>query len=155
VVGIDPGIGRDLALPGKPDHVRRRRVSGRGAGAAFERSLQLPDRRIARTADGLEREAGARFAAVAHHLQPAISAIEALRDRWRRLRRAAEAFHLFRPQQTFGGVRLADGFFGLFARVPRADPRAPDAIAKNPLSTAASHRAISPAFALTRNPTTN
>ena len=48
---MDPGIGRDLPLPGQPDQVHRRRVARRGAGSAFQRCLQLPDRRLARPAD--------------------------------------------------------------------------------------------------------
>jgi hypothetical protein len=79
---------------------------------------------------------------VAHHLQPAITPAEALRDRRRGLRGSAEPFHLLRPQQTFGGVGLADRLPGLFARMPRTDPRAPDAIVKNSLSAAASHRVV-------------
>ena len=152
---MNPGVRGDLPLLRKPDHVHPGRASGRLARAAFERRFQLPDRRIARPADRVERQAGARFAAMAHHLQPAISAIEALPDGGRGLRGSAKAFHLFRPQQAFGSVRLADRFAGRFARMLRADPRAPDAIAKNSLSAAASHRAISAVFAGPRNTTSN
>ena len=34
-----------------------------------------------------------------------------LRDRRRRLRGPAEAFHLFRPEETLGSLRLTGGFF--------------------------------------------
>ena len=152
---MNPSVRRNLPLFGKPDHVHRRRVSGRLARAAFERRFQFPDRRIARPPDRVERQAGARFAAMAHHLQPAISAIEALCDRGRRLRGSDKAFHLFRPQQAFGGVRLTHRLPGFFACMLRADPRAPDAIAKDSLSAAASHWAISPAFAEPRNTTSS
>jgi hypothetical protein len=47
-----------------------------------------------------------------------------------------------KPSICSGGVRLTDRLLGLFARVLRVDPRTPDAITKNPLSAAASHRAI-------------
>jgi len=65
-----------------------------------------------------------------------------LRDRRRWLRRTAEAFHLLRPQQAFGSVRRAGRIPGVFARMLRTYPRAPDAIAKDPLSVAASHPII-------------
>jgi hypothetical protein len=148
IVGMHPGIRRDLPLLGQPDHMHRRRVAGRLAGPAFERRFQLPDRRIARPADRIERKAGAGFAAMTHDLEPAIAAIEALRDRGRWLRGAAETFHLFGPQQTFGGVGLTDRLAGLRPRTLGADPRAPDAIAKNPLSAAASHRRCQPVPAI-------
>jgi len=48
---------------------------------------------IPRPTYGVEWKAGARLAALAHDLKPA--AVKALRDRRGRLRRPAEAFHLF------------------------------------------------------------
>jgi hypothetical protein len=87
-------------------------------------SLELPDRGVPRPANGVERQAGARLATLAHHLQPAVAAVETLSDRWGRLRGATEAFHLFGPQQTLGGVSLTGGFPGALAGMLRADPRA-------------------------------
>jgi len=47
--------------------------------------------------DVFERDAGFGFTAMAFDLWPPIAAVEALRDRWRRLRRPAIGFHLDRP----------------------------------------------------------
>jgi hypothetical protein len=58
------------------------------------------------------------------------------------LGRTAETFHLFRPQQALGGVRLPDRLLSRLARVTHADPRTANAIAKNPISASASHRTI-------------
>ena len=110
-----PDIRRDRLLLGQPDHVHRRPIARRPAGSAAERAFQFPDRRLAGAEDGVERKAGAGFAALAHHLEPAIAAIEALRDGRRGLRGAAKAFHLFRPQQAFRSVGFARGLGGLCA----------------------------------------
>jgi hypothetical protein len=88
---MHPGVRRDLALLRQLDHVHRRRVSPRPARSAFQRCLKFPDRRIARTPDRIERQADAGLAPLAHDLKPAVTAIEALRDRRRRLRWSAEA----------------------------------------------------------------
>jgi hypothetical protein len=45
-----------------------------------DRRLKFPDRGIARMADGVERQAGPRLAAVAHDLKPAVTAIQVLAD---------------------------------------------------------------------------
>jgi hypothetical protein len=45
---------------------------------AFQRSFQLPYRRIPRPADGIKRQARPRLAAIALHLEPAQAAVEAL-----------------------------------------------------------------------------
>jgi hypothetical protein len=74
---MHPKIRRDLALHRQLDHVNRRRMSKRTARPAFQRRLKFPDRRIARTADMFKRNAGACFAAVAFHLQPAVCVLEA------------------------------------------------------------------------------
>jgi hypothetical protein len=60
----------------------------RSARSAFQRRLEFPNRSVARAADRIQRQTGSRFAASAHDLEPAIAAVEALRDRRRRLRRA-------------------------------------------------------------------
>jgi hypothetical protein len=80
IIGMHPDVRRDLPLPRELDHVHRRRVSVRSARSAFQRRLQFPDRRILRPADSVERKAGARLTAFAHDLEPAVAAVEALRD---------------------------------------------------------------------------
>jgi hypothetical protein len=85
--------------------------------------------------------------------KPAIAAVEALRDGRGRLRRAAEALHLFRPEQAFGGVGVAGGFLRLSARVIGADPRAPDPVTENPPSRWSAHPAITAALAAAGNAT--
>jgi hypothetical protein len=74
-----PDIRRDRLLLRQPDHVDRSPVARRPAGSASERAFQFPDRRIAGAADGVERKAGAGFAAFAHDLELAVTAVEALR----------------------------------------------------------------------------
>ena len=120
---MNPGVRGDLPLIRKPDHVHRGRVSGRLARAAFERRFQLPDRRIARPADRVEPQAGARFAAMAHHLQPAISAIEALRDRRRRLGRAANEGQRELTMMRWG-MPNPPQFSGISRRISRVPDRA-------------------------------
>jgi hypothetical protein len=123
----------------------------RPAGAALQRGFQLPDRRPGRAAYAIQRHAGTRLAGVAHHLQPAITGIEPLRDCRRWLRRTTEPLHLRRPQQPLGSVRLAGRLLSPFAGTLQADPGAPDAIAKNAKSAAASHVPISSALGRFRN----
>src|ERR1700752_5395323 len=94
ILGVNPVIGGDFLLLGEANHLHPRRIPGRPACATFERGLQLPDRRVARPADGFQRKAGTCFAALAFDLQPTIAGVEALRDRGRRLRRPAIALHL-------------------------------------------------------------
>ncbi len=81
----------------------------------FQRSLQLPERRVARSADGVERQTRPRLAAIALDLQPAQSAVNALPDRRRRLRGLAVAFHADRPCLRLRAVGRAGGFPGGFA----------------------------------------
>src|ERR1700754_1556423 len=94
-VGVHPLVWRDLLRRCELDHVHRRGVTPLSAGPAFQRGLKLPDRRVPRPADGIERQACPRLAAVALDLQPAQAAVEALR---RRLRWSAVAFHLDGPR---------------------------------------------------------
>src|ERR1700730_17956079 len=93
-----------------------------------------------------KRDAGAVFAAVAFHLQPAVTAVEALCDCRRWLRRTAKALHLFRPEQALGGVRLTGGFPSPLTRMYSTDFRAADPITKNAPSRWAAHRAITAAL---------
>ncbi len=151
VFGMNPGVGRNLPLFRKPDHLHPWRIARRPAGAAFERGFQFPDRGIARPANGVQCEARACFAALALDLQPSIAGIETLGDCRRRLRGPAIALHLLRPEQTFGGISFSDRLLGPLARLVRTDPCAVDAIAKNSLSIAACHLGISPAFGGPRN----
>ena len=87
-VRMYPQIRRDLARLGQLDHVHRRRIAAPPARPALQRGLELPERRVARPADRVERQACAGLAAVAFHFEPAEPAMEALRDRRRRLRRS-------------------------------------------------------------------
>jgi hypothetical protein len=95
-----------------------------------------------------KRNAGACFAAVAFHLQPAVTAVQALCDCRRWLRWAAEPFHLFRPEQAFRGVRLTGGFPRPLTRMYGTDFRAADPITKNAPSRWPAHGAITAALAL-------
>ena len=142
MVRMHPNVRRDLALFGQPDHVHRRSVSRRSARSAFQRRLEFPNRSVARAPDRIQRQTGSRFAAFAHDLEPAIAAVEALRDGRRWLRRAAETFHPFRPQMTLRGVRLARGLQSALASVSCLDFGAPDPITENPPSVLSAHRAI-------------
>ena len=69
---MNPDVGRDLPLLGQLDHVNWRRVSVFLARPAFQRRLQFPDRRMART-DRIERQARAGPAAIAFDLEPAVA----------------------------------------------------------------------------------
>jgi hypothetical protein len=82
---------RDLLRLGQPDHVDRRRVTPLPARPAFQRGLQLPDRRVGRTPDRVERKAEARLAPEAFDLEPAEAAVQTLTDCRRRLRWSAIA----------------------------------------------------------------
>ena len=86
---MHPNAGHGLPLGREPDHVHRRAVSRRPARSAFQRGLKFPHRRVVLPADVFKRNARLGFAATAFDLQPAAAAIEALRDRRRRLRGAA------------------------------------------------------------------
>ena len=87
---MTPDVRCDLPLLGQLDHV----TGGAPflARAAFQRRFKFPDRRIARTPDRIERQARAGLAAMAFNFKPAVSAIETLRDGWRRLRWPTIAF---------------------------------------------------------------
>jgi hypothetical protein len=148
-----PRVRRDFTLLRELDHMHGRRMSGCPARPAFQRRLKFPDRRIARASDGIERQTGARLTTLALDLKPAVAAVEALRDGRRGLGRAAEAFHLFRPQQTLGGIGLTGGFLGPLAGMLGTDFRAPHPITKNAPSGWSAHRDITAALAAAGNAT--
>src|SRR3954470_18061148 len=93
IVGMYPTIGRNFPLLRQLDHVYGRLVALGTAGPAPERGFELPDRRVARTPNGIERNARASLAALAFDFQPTVTAVQALGYCRRRLRRTAEAFH--------------------------------------------------------------
>ena len=123
-VRMHPKVRRNLARLRQLDHVHGWSVAAFPARSAFQRCFELPQRRVAWPADGIERQARSRVAAVALNLQPAEPAIEALRNRRRRLRRPATAFHPDRSRFGFGAVGFAKGLDRRFPRVLGADPRA-------------------------------
>jgi hypothetical protein len=65
----------------------------RAARPAFQRGFELPDRGIPRPPYRIEGKAGASLTAIAFHFEPAETAVQALRDRGRRLRGPAVSFH--------------------------------------------------------------
>jgi len=73
IIRMHPNVGHGLPLGREPDHVHRRGVSRRPARSAFQRGLKFPDRRVARPADVLKRNAGPRFRSdYTFDLQPAV-----------------------------------------------------------------------------------
>src|SRR5258708_9750322 len=66
------------------------------------------------------------FTAIALDLEPSQAAVEALADRWRRLRRATVPFHPDRPCFRLGAVGLTGGLLRGFARSLRPYFRADD-----------------------------
>jgi hypothetical protein len=120
---------------------------------AFQRRLKFPDWCVARPPDSIKRQADARLAALAHDLQPAVTAIEALSDRRRWLSGPAKALHLFRPEQALSGVSFARGFPRPLTRMFGADLRAPDPITKDAPSRWSAHWAITAALAAVGNAT--
>ncbi len=90
---MHPEVRRDLARLGQLDHAHRRRVAAFSARSAFQRRFKLPDRRVVRPADGIKRNAGAGFTAIAFDIEPAEPATQALSDGRRRLRRPTVALH--------------------------------------------------------------
>src|SRR5258705_6870649 len=149
---MHPEIRRDLPRLGQLDHVHRRHVAALAAGPAFQRRFEFPDRRIAGTADGVERKARAGLAAVALDLEPAEPAIEALPDGRRWLRRPAKTLHADRPGFGFGAVGRANGLFGGLPRALGADLRAPDPAAIDGFAGLCTHgRGITAALAGARN----
>jgi hypothetical protein len=108
---MHPNIRQGLPFFREPNHVGRRRVVLRSARSAFQCCLKFPNRYVPRPADMLKRNAGLGFAATTFHLQPAVTAIEALSDR---RRRPAISFHADRPCFGLGAIGFADRL-GAFA----------------------------------------
>ena len=98
LIRMDPLVRRDLPRSRQLDHPHRRRHPALLARPALQRRLQLPDRRIPRPADRIERQACSGLAAIAFDLKPAKPAIEALRNGRRGLRRPAISLHADRPR---------------------------------------------------------
>jgi hypothetical protein len=107
LIRMYPLVGRDLPRLGQLDHVDRRSVATLPTGPTFERRFQLPQRRVAWPADGIQRQARARLAPIALHFQPAETAVEALADGRRGLRRATIALHPQRPCRARASARSA------------------------------------------------
>src|SRR5437016_3089683 len=151
---MHPEIGRDLARFRQLDHVHRRRVAAVAARPAFQRRFEFPDRRLARPADGIERQARAGLAALALDLEPAKPAIEALPDGRRWLRRPAITLHADRPGFGFRAIGFADGFPGGKPCALGADFRAADPAAIDGAAGFRAHgRGITAALAAERNAT--
>jgi hypothetical protein len=83
LIRMHPLIRRNLPLLGQLDHPNRRLVTARAAGPASERRLQLPDRRVTRPADSIQRRARPRLASAAFdlHHQLGIDRSLAMADR--------------------------------------------------------------------------
>jgi hypothetical protein len=118
---MDPRLGCNLPLVRKLDHVYGRRLAAFLTRSAFQRRFKLPDRRIPRTAYGIERKAGPGLTALTLDLEPAQPTIEALRDRWGWLHRPAVPLHPDRPGFGLGAIGFANRFLRLFAGVLSAD----------------------------------
>jgi hypothetical protein len=97
LIRMNPPVRSNLSLLGQHDHAHWRLVTARAARPASEGRLQLPDRRITRPADCIQGQARPRLASAAFDLQPAVTAVQALADRWRRLRWASIALHADGP----------------------------------------------------------
>src|SRR5258708_25429479 len=87
---------------------------------------KLPDGRMPGRADCTYWQAGAGLTAIALDLEPSEAAVEALADRWRRLRRATVPFHPDRPCFRLGAVGLTGSLLRGFARSLRPYFRADD-----------------------------
>jgi hypothetical protein len=93
LIRMHPNVGRNLPLLGQPDHVHGRCILPLPARSALQRGLELPDRRIPRAPERLQRNTGLGLAPMALDLEEAITAVEALGDRRRRLGGATKAIH--------------------------------------------------------------
>ncbi len=67
---MHPHVRCNFLSLGQLDHVHGRLVATRPAGSASERTFKFPDRRIARAPDGIKRDAGTGFTAVAFDFHP-------------------------------------------------------------------------------------
>jgi hypothetical protein len=106
-------------------------------------SAPLPASRSAYpVAGGWHRAEGSPASCNALHLEPAETAIQALCDRRRWLRRSTVPLHPNRPCLSLGAVGLADGLLGGFAGVRSADLRAPDGAAVDRLARFGAHGGV-------------
>ena len=139
LIRMDPLVRRDLPRSRQLDHPHRRRHPALLARPALQRRLQLPDRRIPRPADRIERQACSGLAAVTLDFEPGQSAVQALRDRRRRLSRPTIAFHPDRPRLSLGAVRIQDGLLSSFTSSLGADVGAHDATTPDYLPALRAH----------------
>src|SRR5438270_9437512 len=109
LIRMYPFVRRNLPLLGQLDHADGRLIAARAAGPASKGRLQLPDWRIMRPPNSIQRQARSCLAATAFDLQPAVTTVQALADRWRRLGRAAVAFHADRPRFCLSAIRRTGG----------------------------------------------
>jgi hypothetical protein len=133
LIRMNPFVRRDFPLFRQPDHPNRRLVPARTARSATKRCLQLPNWRLKRPSNRIQRQARSCLTSGAFDLQPAITAVEALTYRWGRLSWAAITFHSDRPCFGLGSIRGAEGLpcvlacrFG--AHIRAHDPPAPDGV---------------------------
>src|SRR3984885_4905819 len=105
-------------------------------------SFQLMDRRVLRPANDVECDRLISVAAEAANLEPAKSAVDALRDCWRGLCRATVALRADRPRRCFGPVCLACGLICDLASVFGADLGALDPATVNDLTGFGAHHPI-------------
>jgi len=137
---MHPLVRRDLPLLGQLDHSNRRLVTTCSAGSASERRLQLPDRRIPRPADSIQRHACPCLTSAALDLQPAITTVQALADCRRGLRRAAIAFHADGPCCRLSSICRPGGLPCLLAGCLGAHLRAHDPAAPYDFAGLGAHR---------------
>src|SRR5512144_2720468 len=71
-----PTVRRDFARLRQLDYADRRLVATRATRPASERRLQLPDRRVTRPADRIQRHACPCLASTTLDLQPAVTAVQ-------------------------------------------------------------------------------
>jgi hypothetical protein len=136
---MHPWLWRHAALLGQPDQPDGWPIAEVAALLAPERRLQLPNRRVPRTADMDKRDARSRLTSLAHYLQPIVPTVEAFSDAWRGLRRATEAFHLLRPKQAGCSITLPYGLDRAFCGSLSMHLRRHHAVTEDAMSRLATH----------------
>ena len=139
LVRVHPLVGRDRARLGQFDHPHRRCVAPLPTRPALQRGFQLPDRRIPRPADGVQRQARPGLVAIALHLEPAQTAAKTLTDRWRWLGWAALALHADRPGFRLRSISFPSGLLRGFPGALGADIGSHDAATPDYLSAFRAH----------------
>lgn len=147
-----PIVRRNLPLLRQLDYAGGRLVTACAAGPASEGRLQLPDRRVTRPADGIQRHACPCLAPAAFDLQPTVTTVQALADGWARLRWPAIAFHADRPCFDLRSISGASGFPSLLASRLGAELRAHDLATPDDLACLGAHTGITAAAMPLRNP---